>query len=71
MKRCFSFNLKLAFDFKKSSTPLATESGEVNTRVDPSIYRKLITLLEGLMPWIKLLYLCVAAWLYFSGYKAS
>lgn len=54
-KLSYTFNLKLAFDFKKSSTSSISESNEVNTQVDPNKTKSLMTMLVALGPWAGLL----------------
>lgn len=54
-KLSYTFNLKLAFDFKKNSTSSTVESGGGDVQVDPNKTKSLMTMLVALGSWAGLL----------------
>ncbi|CFQ33610.1 Uncharacterised protein [Yersinia kristensenii] len=65
MKCNYTFNLKLAFGFKKSSTLPTKESGKVNAQVDSSNKKSLMTTLLALMPLVRFITICLKICLVF------
>jgi hypothetical protein len=55
----FTFNLKLAFSFKKNYTSSTREGGEANMQVDPNKTKFLMTMFLALGPWIGFVTACL------------